>query len=647
MEPRTKAIRHHSSFTINSHQEIDEYISETFDIQDHYLVGSVKETKRGAIEPDFFFIENLVNPFTGQKIGKLLEGGRPKSNAICRHAKPEDFGLKGDQLVLFQFRIDIQSNLGLSKGEVLAVEKESLKPIEDNYDILRELKITSSDLRLSGIIDKTNDNDIKFFFFNDYYKDVIQEKVESEISKIKDEKDELEEQKKEIRINLDEKKQLLEQIEKKDKGVQDVKRANAKENKRLVKLKEEIHQMNGQLKTLGFSVLDEEKMQEVKNFPSLKVPKEEIELVKGIQQQITSTGLYYEENTIRKLYTALKTNQFTILNGPSGTGKTSLIAAFAEVVSAVYKIIPVQPSWVDKQDLLGFYNPMRKQYVPSVFLDTLIDAEENPEKLYLICLDELNLAQIEYYLADILSIRELKKPQLELYSHYEYEQSMEEISWYVQKVFHAETDIIDEWVENTLNISNVEQIAYMQRYKNLKRYPNTFTVPQNVRLIGTMNVDGTVRPLSPKVIDRSFIIELLKQNEKVKAPEKVGQYELPASYFDVNEKGKGPQDFKKKLQKFENLFTQLKADYNNRVDKHLDLYSSAAESFKLTPDALGDELFAMKLLPRIHFLMDETMIRDHFVNLIKDEFGEESLSYKKVRKMLSTSNRTKIFSYWS
>jgi energy-coupling factor transporter ATP-binding protein EcfA2 len=402
---------------------------------------------------------------------------------------------------------------------------------------------------------------------------------------------------------------------------------------------------------LGFNVFRgyEEKSASSKNINSLKEPEVEKELVQLIQQQIALRGLNYEKDTIRRFYCALKTNQFVILSGPSGTGKTSLVSAFAEVVSAKAKIIPVQPSWTDKQDLLGFYNAIRKQYVPSVFLDTLVEAKHNSNTLYLICLDELNLAQIEYYLADILSIREQKNAPIELYSKYEYEQNREEVEWYVQKVFpHADKENLETWIEKELEVNKIEQYSYVQRYHNLQRYPWEFSIPENVRLIGTMNVDGTVRPLSPKVIDRSFVIQIERQEENVKQAQEEGVFNLLASHFSIDLSQKVSDKGKKEIKKFEEVLTQLNANYNNRVEIHIDLYTLATTSFGLTGKKLADELITMKILPRIHFLLDSSETsHEQFVKLLKDILEESSLSYKKALNMLESSKKTRIFSYWS
>lgn len=72
-------------------------------------------------------------------------------------------------------------------------------------------------------------------------------------------------------------------------------------------------------------------------------------------------------------------------------------------------MIPVQSSWTDTQDLIGYFHPTDKTFVPTPFMEALAEASKNSNKLFLICLDEMNLAHVEYYFSELLSAREEKK----------------------------------------------------------------------------------------------------------------------------------------------------------------------------------------------------------------------------------------------
>ena len=128
--------------------------------------------------------------------------------------------------------------------------------------------------------------------------------------------------------------------------------------------------------------------------------------------------LIYQEDIIRSFMYSLQANVLTVLAGPSGTGKSSIVHAFARALENVeVRMVPVQSSWTDTQDLLGYFHPTDKAFVPTPFMEALAEAnkEENAQKIFLICLDEMNLAHVEYYFSEILSAREGRTKEIHLY----------------------------------------------------------------------------------------------------------------------------------------------------------------------------------------------------------------------------------------
>ncbi|MBR2511233.1 MAG: hypothetical protein IKB59_03625, partial [Alphaproteobacteria bacterium] len=122
-------------------------------------------------------------------------------------------------------------------------------------------------------------------------------------------------------------------------------------------------------------------------------------------------NLYYDMKTIATFVAGLNASRIMILEGISGTGKTSLPCAFARFLGdkTLTTVIPVQPSWKDKYDLLGFYNDFSHKFKETDFLKALYTALYDNQRIHIIMLDEMNLSRIEYYFADFLSVLELEQ----------------------------------------------------------------------------------------------------------------------------------------------------------------------------------------------------------------------------------------------
>jgi hypothetical protein len=197
--------------------------------------------------------------------------------------------------------------------------------------------------------------------------------------------------------------------------------------------------------------------------------------IETIVERVRARGLALPENLVRAYHVALRTKPLVILPGISGTGKTRLTRLYADAVYDVqpgqenehYLLTAVQPDWHNARDLLGYHNAISGRFHATPFLRFLMRAAADPGMPYYACLDELNLARPEYYLAPILSAMETEDHLIDLGAP-----------------------------EATVETTAGEVLQ------------NPFRLPLNVAITGTVNVDESTHALSDKLLDRANVIEL-------------------------------------------------------------------------------------------------------------------------------------------
>jgi hypothetical protein len=219
------------------------------------------------------------------------------------------------------------------------------------------------------------------------------------------------------------------------------------------------------------------------------------------QNQLRQDGLQVSKNIANSFLVSLLSGFYSggliLLNGSVGVGKTSIVKHSAKLLGGSYEIIPVRPAWIEPADLLGFFDPISEIFRPTSFLTSLKKAEEDSEKLYLICLDELNLAKIENYASDLLSKLEYSrdsddsnKKGLLLFAD-----EIETELWQEEKFLREQKDLDS---KQKVRLNRLQMFLAKQRSRQ--------SIPSNMILLGTLNSDETTYDLSPKVIDRSFTI---------------------------------------------------------------------------------------------------------------------------------------------
>ncbi|MDZ4722086.1 MAG: GTPase [Roseiflexaceae bacterium] len=197
--------------------------------------------------------------------------------------------------------------------------------------------------------------------------------------------------------------------------------------------------------------------------------------IEEIITRIRARGLTLTADLVRAYHLALQTRPLVILPGISGTGKTRLTRLYADAVHGIaagrpnerYLLVAVQPDWHNARDLLGYYNAITGKFHVTPFLRFVLRAIGEPDVQFFVCLDEMNLARPEYYLAPILSA--------------------------------IETD--ERLIDLGAPDSEVEAVSG-------EHIRNPLRLPRNLAITGTVNVDESTHPLSDKLLDRANVIEL-------------------------------------------------------------------------------------------------------------------------------------------
>ena len=250
-------------------------------------------------------------------------------------------------------------------------------------------------------------------------------------------------------------------------------------------------------------------------------------------------GLYYRIDVVRELFAGMAASKLIILEGISGTGKTSLAFALGRFFGSEAALIPVQPSWKDRSELLGYYNEFTKKFNESEFLKALY-AVGYRQDLVVITLDEMNLARIEYYFAEFLSIMELRDTS----------------AW--------ELDLIPTTIDGDPVLLKGGKLS----------------IPQNVVFFGTANNDDSTFTIADKVYDRAITLFFDDKGRPFQAANQdamvIPYTQIRGLYDEAIRQHPISQSMLEKFEELDNyVIKKFKLAFGNRILKQLESFIPA------------------------------------------------------------------------
>ncbi|MBN2300723.1 MAG: hypothetical protein JXC31_06000 [Acholeplasmataceae bacterium] len=287
---------------------------------------------------------------------------------------------------------------------------------------------------------------------------------------------------------------------------------------------------------------------------------------KFIDFSASKLNLYYDKKIISAFFSGLATSKTMILEGISGTGKTSLPYAMGKFFGNNASIIPVQPSWRDRAEMIGYLNEFTKKFNETDFLKAIYETTYRDD-INIIVLDEMNLARVEYYFAELLSLLEMPDA--------------------------------DQWLVDVVPDTKEGDPDHL--------FSGKILLPQNVWFVGTANKDDSTFLITDKVYDRAIPIEINSKSNFIDAPDTEGikmSYEYLNQLFKMalhdNPISKHSTD---RLEKLDNFITEkFKVTFGNRIMKQIKMFVPVYVACGGTEVEALDYMVARKILRKFESL---------------------------------------------
>ena len=563
----------------------------------------------------------------------------------------------------------------LSANKSIKEMLEKRRPFSFDWRSLKKAESLNDDgkyiCNLVRVLKKPEDGAFVVIPVGNNLKEILDQKIKDKIDELKEieEKIKESEEKKNYIKNLDKditerfvdisnkNKKILElqdELKSNKKALSDIKKEFENNKQTLFDIKKEIEEANNSVAyeavkfAKQFILTGEEKeafLPKV-DFKNFNTDDEKFidKLVAYMQGYMYNDDFLYSKDILKNTFYALQTNQLIIYAGKPGSGKSQLVRHLADLFGAGYADVAVQSSWMDKSDLLGFYDPLHNNYVGTAFLDKLRkmcdEARQNPERLFIICLDEMNLAHVEYYFADFLSRLQASDNErfIDLYSKTIENALKEEIILRTSRCIENtnDTDFYKNDFLANLDTSNIEEFVKVKKmWHMLIEYPHKIVIPKNIKFFSTINTDATTKDLSPKVLDRAFVFKLEEQKD-INVPA-IGNYDKCVDFYSIvnGNKHKNTEVCKDNVRMAIISLGGLNISISKRVEKQLSQIGYAEQT------DLIDILLACVVLPKIRGISMEEA--DKKLKYRCDAHSYSKTVYEFIQK---NSNGSRDYSFW-
>ena len=341
---------------------------------------------------------------------------------------------------------------------------------------------------------------------------------------------------------------------------------------------------------------EEEKVEEVNPNTRPPLDYEQFKLLAyEFQSYLCHEKYYFKINTLRSFIAGLAAARLILLQGLSGTGKSTLPRVFLEYVGGDAYFFPVQATWRDRSDITGYYSDFTGQFKETELLKHLYEASYIPETCNLMVLDEMNISRVEYYFADFLSIFEYPSED-----------------WVVPLLQVKPGTVLPKHIENGM-----------------------VRIPVNTWFVGTVNIDDSTFTITDKVYDRAIAIDFSELNLPFESsyrfdPHPIKITELQAMFKECKEKQENnltPAERKKFLDLTKFISDTFDIQFGNRIMNQIDNFLPVFVGLGGTKNEALDVMIARKVLRKLEGKF-ESYIKDGLNKLtryINSSYGKHAL----------------------